>query len=150
MPVQGCKQWVSIRKQQDGVWQAYSIPTLWSYYAKDGESGTVQYLEYPVLRYMGVWDANAQVKTGTDSNGNTVQFMYNDGTINEGGMYYQDIVEYDGSQIQTAHFYKCKQHHGVAHSPVDTNFWVPFIANGDAAFDAIIANSAYIQSLSVE
>ena len=37
--VQGQYEFVSQRKQLNGVWQAYSIPTLWSYYANDGEDG---------------------------------------------------------------------------------------------------------------
>ena len=33
---QGSRQWVSSRKKVSGVWQAYSTPALWTYYAIDG------------------------------------------------------------------------------------------------------------------
>ena len=33
---QGAVEWVSMRKQQDGVWQAYSTPAVWSRLAVDG------------------------------------------------------------------------------------------------------------------
>lgn len=143
MSVQGGMQWVSIRKRQNEVWQAYSTPTLWSYYAKDGEDGqdgTIQFLEYPVLRFMGVWDRDSEM-----ANPHT----YNDGTVSEGNICYQDVVEWTDSQNNTQ-FYKCVQAHSVAHSPADTDFWKPFMVGGDVAFDAMLAKSAYIQSLSVE
>lgn len=38
---QGTKQWVSYRKQLNGVWQNYSEPSLWAYYAMDGVVNSV-------------------------------------------------------------------------------------------------------------
>ena len=37
-------EWVSVRKQKDGVWQQFSIPALWSSYGKDGDD--VEYIYF--------------------------------------------------------------------------------------------------------
>lgn len=136
LTVQGSKQYVSMRKKQDGVWQAYSEPALWSYYAKDGrdgEGGEVQYLEYPVLRLRGTWQSGVPNPA------------YNDGTVEEDHVMYIDVVEYNGI------FWKCIKHHSDSHTPADgSEFWSPFSVYGDAAFDAIIANYLYAHSIAAD
>ena len=37
-------EWVSVRKQKDGVWQQFSTPALWSTYGKDGDD--VEYIYF--------------------------------------------------------------------------------------------------------
>ena len=37
-------EWVSVRKQKDGVWQQFSTPALWSSYGKDGDD--VEYIYF--------------------------------------------------------------------------------------------------------
>jgi len=134
------------------LWQAYSEPALWSYYAKDGrdgEGGEVQYLEYPVMRMRGVWSANP-----TDSHGNSLP--YNDGTVEEDHVKYIDVVQYGKDDADTSYsYFKCTTA-GTTNRPWNgtenrvNSGWSLFTASGDAAFDALIAHSAYIESLSVE
>lgn len=55
---QGTVQWVSMRKKQDGVWQAYSEPAVWSRLGKDG-----------VVDGYTVDLDNENMPVGTDNNG---------------------------------------------------------------------------------
>ena len=57
---QGAKQWVCVRKKDEGIWQPFSSPVLWSYYSKDG-----------VVDGYTVDLSNENMPVGTDSEGST-------------------------------------------------------------------------------
>ena len=69
--LQGARQWVSIRRKyadvegEEPVWHAYSAPTLWSYYAKDGAVQAV----LPAVQYsIQVTGSTVAVHYGEEDN----------------------------------------------------------------------------------
>lgn len=69
--LQGARQWVSIRKKyadvegEEPVWHAYSAPTLWSYFAKDGAVQAV----LPAVQYsIQVTGSTVAVSYGEEDN----------------------------------------------------------------------------------
>ena len=66
LTVQGRVNWVSIRKKLNGIWGAFSEPTIWTYYSKDGSTTTVsaaysvQY-DKDILTFIRNIDANNNI-----------------------------------------------------------------------------------------
>lgn len=60
---QGAIEWVSIRKKQDGVWQPYSVPAVWSRLAKDG-----------IVDGYVVDLSNENMPVGTDTEGHAANY----------------------------------------------------------------------------
>lgn len=96
-----------------------------------GSNGTTtieyQGLEFPVIRLAGEYNPNA---------------TYNNGTVDENGVLYIDIVSYNGG------LYKALTAGANLAAPgVVSGQWEPFSIYGQAAFDTLLANSAYITAL---
>lgn len=96
-----------------------------------GSNGTTtieyQGLEFPVIRLAGEYNPNA---------------TYNNGTVDENGILYIDIVSYNGG------LYKALAAGANLAAPgVVSGQWEPFSIYGQAAFDTLLANSAYITTL---
>ena len=137
MTAPGSLIYVSIRKKKvpeggtDAIWGLYSFPVVWSYIAKDGDNA-LQSLDYPLIR-IRQWVASPNP-------------VWNNGTIHEanhGGIAYTDVVLYQDS------YYKCLTAGTTVRPDQDTQGtnWSLFTLSGDAAFDTMLAKSAYIESL---
>lgn len=146
---QGSSQYVSIRRYRgsagsaednDGRWEAYSEPSLWTYMAKDGESSS-QTLKGSPLRNRGVWQTGVQ---------------YFDGTAqSDGGLFYQDFVSYthsvvaDGTSKNVTDFYVCKRQ-CTSIVPTNTDYWDKLSDMGPIYTDVLVAMKAYIKELTAE
>lgn len=106
----------------------------------NGEDGTTtveyQSLEYPVIRLAGEYNFNTQ---------------YNDGTYNENGVYYIDVISCEGALYKAIN--PGGNRGGLTQRPYPERdqgwdeYWEPFSIYGQAAFDTLLANSAYITTL---
>ena len=93
-----------------------------------GDSANVQALNLSVMR-VRTWSANATP-------------AWNNGSVAENGIYYTDIAVYGNS------YYRCLRAGTTAEpSYQGGSDWELFAPSGQAAFEYMIANSAYIQSL---
>lgn len=90
-------------------------------------SNPVQFLTYPLIR-ISTWN----------SAGN-----YNNGEESEGGIKYIDVVEHNGV------YYKCTVAHTTSEPGVG-NGWEKFAIHDDAYINTLIAENAYIQSLTAK
>lgn len=146
---QGSSQYVSIRRYRgstgsaednDGRWEAYSQPSLWTYMAKDGESSS-QTLKGSPLRNRGVWQTGVQYFDGT--------------TQSDGGLFYQDFVSYthsvvaDGTSKNVTDFYVCKRQ-CTNIVPTNTDCWDKLSDMGPIYTDVLVAMKAYIKELTAE
>lgn len=122
---QGQKQFVSVRKKKEGLWRAYSEPTLWSYYAVDGAT---QQASGSPLRVKGQFVPGEK---------------YYDGTELIDGYYYQDVVIYNNV------YYACVKTNSNTFTPdKNSTCFSAFSMNESMFANMIIANKAYIQDLS--
>ena len=106
----------------------------------NGEDGTTtveyQSLEYPVIRLAGEYNFSTQ---------------YNDGTYNENGVYYIDVISCEGALYKAIN--PGGNRGGLTQRPYPERdqgwdeYWEPFSIYGQAAFDTLLANSAYITTL---
>ena len=103
----------------------------------EGQQGPMQSLNFEVLR-LRYWTSNPDP-------------AYNNGSVVESGVRYQDIVSYDDAYGPWG-YYRCTQPGTTARPVINAEGevgagWSPFTSMGDAAFDVLLANSAYINSL---
>lgn len=131
---QGFYQFVSIRKKMSDndsgkkYWHQYSNPTLWSYYAIDGEQG----LKGSPLRYAGEYKENT---------------VYYDGTVSINGIYYQDYVMYKNVYYICTSWQKGTDDQW-SKTPDSAEYFKP-VSMTDAQFiNQLISNKAYIEELS--
>lgn len=120
--------YVSITVEKNGVVVARQVIPI----QNPGSNGTTtieyQGLEFPVIRLAGEYNPNA---------------TYNNGTVDENGILYIDIVSYNGG------LYKALAAGANLAAPgVVTGQWEPFSIYGQAAFyNLLVANEAFIKSL---
>lgn len=122
--------YVSITVEKSGVVVARQVIPIQNpgSNGKDGTT-TVEYqnLEYPVIRLRG------EYKEGTH---------YNSGDESENGVYYIDIVSYEGG------LYKALVSGNNAAPTSTNNQWEPFSIYGQSAFyNLLVANQAFITAL---
>lgn len=107
---QGYKQYVCVRKKQDGVWQAYSAPALWSYYSiygKDGKSdavvmnvvGNSKYIQLDSSKKNKAFSGQTTVQMY--NNGNTISFTLSVVSLKDstGKTYTNNIATVSGNTI---------------------------------------------------
>lgn len=107
---------------------------------KDGQNiiTPTQGLDFEVIRMRGLWTDNPSP-------------AYNNGTVVESGVKYKDVVRYVVNSNDYGYFY-CKTA-GTSLLPMQgtpiavTADWEPISYCGSAAFDLLLADSAYINSL---
>jgi hypothetical protein len=106
----------------------------------EGQQGPSQSLDFEVIR-LSHWRSNPDP-------------AYNNGSVVQNGVRYIDIVSYNDAYGAWG-YYRCTQP-GTTDRPVINadgecgEGWSPFTNMGDAAFDVLLANSAYINSLTAK
>lgn len=128
---QGQKQYVSVRKKHDNVWEAYSEPALWSYYSVDGESSQTS-VGSP-LRMVGEWISGRKYYDGKRATSD--------------GIFYQDAVLYNNT------YYACidteeGERNNWATTPDKAQYFSAFSLTTDQMVKLLIANKAFIKELS--
>lgn len=136
LTTQGQKQWVSVRKYSslDSLWHEFSEPTLWNYYAVDGETAE-QGLEGAVIRIRGLWKEN------THYCGNT--------TENDGNIRYIDVVVFQAEGDDKLQQYKCLKAHTSSSelTPTNNQYWTQANEVDFEYVKTLIAENAHIDYL---
>lgn len=104
---------------------------------KDGESATSQPLKGSPLRIRGTYDKNLA--------------PYYDGKRDaESGVFYQDIVLHDNMYYACINTQAGIDDNWQTDPGAGSSYWQPFTINGNAFYDLLMANKAYIKELSSE
>lgn len=128
---QGQKQYVSVRKKHDNVWEAYSEPALWSYYSVDGESSQTS-VGSP-LRMVGEWISGRKYYDGKRATSD--------------GIFYQDVVLYNNTYYACVDTEEGERSNWVT-TPDKAQYFSAFSLTTDQMVKLLIANKAFIKELS--
>lgn len=128
---QGQKQYVSVRKKHDNVWEAYSEPALWSYYSVDGESSQTS-VGSP-LRMVGEWISGRKYYDGKRATSD--------------GIFYQDAVLYNNTYYACIDTEEGERNNWVT-TPDKAQYFSAFSLTTDQMVKLLIANKAFIKELS--
>ena len=104
---------------------------------KDGEAATGQPLKGSPLRIRGTYDKNLA--------------PYYDGNIDaESGVFYQDIVLHNNMYYACINTQAGIDDNWQTDPGAGSSYWQPFTINGNAFYDLLMANKAYVKELSSE
>lgn len=116
--------WYEGGNAQGKILDSAIIPVIIPGEKGDAGSSTVQALDGPVMR-VRTWSNGTQYYAENDP---------------QDGISYIDVVYYNDN------YYKCISSTNSV-NPTNTTYWTPYSFLGDAAFETLLARSAYIQNL---
>lgn len=127
---------VVINTQSDAFVDSIVIPI--SAAGKDGEAATGQTLKGSPLRIRGTYDKNLA--------------PYYDGkrVSDQDGIFYQDIVLHNNMYYACINTQAGIDDNWQTDPGAGSSYWQPFTINGNAFYDLLMANKAYVKELSSE